>query len=136
MSAKATPYVYAASAIVGKRYEFLTNHFRLTPKTITDIYKDRWQIEIFFREIKQNLRIKTFVANTENAVFIQIYTALTVYLLLAYQKFLSRIGLSVQQLFQIIQLNLLGSTSLEELLNPRRRKVEKSYNVSLLALTA
>ncbi|MDR2488489.1 MAG: IS4 family transposase [Desulfovibrio sp.] len=82
----------------GKRYEFLTNHFRLSAKTIADIYKDRWQIELFFKEIKQNLRIKTFVGNSENAVLIQIYTALTVYLLLAYQKFLSRLGLSVQQL--------------------------------------
>jgi hypothetical protein len=120
----------------GKRYEFLTNHFRLVPKTIADIYKERWQIEIFFREIKQNLRIKTFVGNTENAVLIQIYTALTVYLLLAYQKFLSRIGLSIQQLFQLIQLNLLGAHSLEELLNPRRRKTENSYNLSLLSLAA
>jgi hypothetical protein len=120
----------------GKRYEFLTNHFRLAPKTIADIYKDRWQIEIFFREIKQNLRIKFFVGNTENAVLIQIYTALAVYLLLAYQKFLSRIGLSIQQLCQLIQVNLLATASLEELLNPRRRKKENSYNLSLLALIA
>jgi hypothetical protein len=120
----------------GKRYEFLTNHFRLVPKTIADIYKERWKIEVFFREIKQNLRIKTFVGNTENAVLIQIYTALTVYLLLAYQKFLSRNGLSIQQLFQLIQVNLLGRHSLEELLNPRRRKTENSYNLSLLTLAA
>jgi hypothetical protein len=120
----------------GKRYEFLTNHFRLAPKTVADIYKDRWQIEIFFREIKQNLRIKSFVGNTENAVLIQIYTALTVYLLLAYQKFLGRIGISIQQLLQLIQLNLLGTASLEELLNPRRRKIENPYNISLLALDA
>ena len=116
----------------GKHYEFLTNHFRLSAKTIADIYKDRWQIELFFKEIKQNLRIKTFVGNSENAVLIQIYTALTVYLLLAYQKFLSRLGLSVQQLFQLIQLNLLGEASLEELLNPRRRKFDNSYNFTLL----
>ena len=120
----------------GKHYEFLTNHFQLAPKTIADIYKDRWQIEIFFREIKQNLRIKSFVGNTENAVLIQIYSALTVYLLLAYQRFLSRIGLSVQQIFQIVQLNLLGSTSLEELLNPPRRKIETTYNLSLLGFIA
>ena len=115
----------------GKHYEFLTNHFRLSAKTIADIYKDRWQIELFFKEIKQNLRIKTFVGNSENAVLIQIYTALTVYLLLAYQKFLSRLGLSVQQLFQLIQLNLLGEASLDELLNPRRRKFDNSYNFTL-----
>ena len=120
----------------GKRYEFLTNHFRLSAKTIADIYKDRWQIELFFKEIKQNLRIKTFVGNSENAVLIQIYTALTVYLLLAYQKFLSRLGLSVQQLFQLIQLNLLGTASLEDLLNPRHRKIDNSRYLSLLDLAA
>ena len=118
----------------GKRYTFLTNHFRLSPRTIADIYRERWQIELFFKEIKQNLRIKHFVGNSENAVLIQVYTALTVYLLLKYQKFLSRLGLSVQQLLQLIQVNLLGTASLEELLNPRRRKTENPYNLSMLNL--
>lgn len=120
----------------GKHYVFLTNHFKLSPKTIADIYKDRWQIELFFKEIKQNLRIRHFVGNTENAVLIQLYTALTVYLLLAYQKFLSRISLSIQQILQIIQLNLFGTTSLEDLLNPRRRYAENPYDLSLLTLCA
>ena len=120
----------------GKRHEFLTNHFRLSSKTIADIYKERWKIELLFKEIKQNLRIKSFVGNSENAVLIQLYTALTVYLLLACQKFLSRLGLSVQQLFQLIQINLLGAAPLEELLNPRRRKNENTYNFSLLKLTS
>jgi hypothetical protein len=120
----------------GKRYEFLTNHFRLSPKTIADIYKGRWKVELFFKEIKQNLRIKSFIGNSENAVMIQVYTALTTYLLLAYQKFLSRLRLSVQQLFQIIQLNLLGAVPLEELLNPRRRQNDNPYCLSLLDLVA
>ena len=120
----------------GKHYEFLTNHFRLSPKTIADVYKDRWQIELFFKEIKQNLRIKSFVGTSENAVMIQVYTALTVYLLLKYQKFHSRLGLSVQQLLQLIQVNLYGAASLEELLNPPRRKNENPYNLSLLSLAA
>lgn len=123
-------------AKTGKRYEFLTNHFRLSAKTIADIYKERWQIEIFFREVKQNLHIKSFVGRSENAVFIQIYTAMTVYLLMAYQKFLSKIGLSVQQLFELICLNLFGKDSLEELLSPRRRKTQNTYDNSLLALAA
>jgi hypothetical protein len=63
------------------------------------------------------------------------YDALTLYLLLTHQKLLSRIGLSIQQLCQLVQVNLLGSTALKELLNPRRRKNENSYNLSLLALT-
>jgi len=120
----------------GKRYEFLTNHFRLAARTVADIYKERWQIEIFFRELKQNLRIKTFVGNTENAMLIQIYTALTVYLLLAYQKFLNRFSSSIQQLCQLIRLNLFETRSLEELLNPKRRNIENSCYPSLLNLLA
>jgi hypothetical protein len=100
------------------RYEFLTNNFHLAAQTIADIYKDRWSIELFFKEIKQNLRIKSFIGYSENAVLIQIYTALTLYLLLAWQKFIGHIGISVQQLFQLIQLHLLGRLSLTELLNP------------------
>jgi hypothetical protein len=120
----------------GKRYTFLTNHFRLSAKTIAEVYRERWHIELFFKEIKQNLRIKSFVGTSENAVLIQLYTALTVYLLLKYQKFLSHLGLSVQQLFQLIQVNLFGVASLEELLNPRRRKTENPYKLSLLNLAA
>ena len=67
-----------------KVYVFLTNHFRLAAKTIADIYKERWQIEIFFRFIKQNLKIKAFIGNSENAVMSQIYATLIVYLLLCY----------------------------------------------------
>lgn len=118
----------------GKRYEFLTNHFELAAKTIALVYKDRWQIELFFKELKQNLRIKHFVGNSENSVMIQIYTALTVYLLLAYQKFCSRLGISVQQLFELIQLNLLSMLPLEELLNPPPKRQEYSYKFSMLNL--
>lgn len=75
-----------------KVYVFLTNHFRLVAKTIADIYKERWQIEIFFRWIKQNLKIKAFIGNSENAVMSQIYAALIVYLLLCYTKFICNLS--------------------------------------------
>lgn len=104
----------------GKRYEFLTNHFCLSTKTISDGYKERWKIEILFREVKQNLHIKSFVGRSKNTVFIQIYTVLTVYLLMAYHNFLVKLTLLVQQLFELICLNLFGKDSLEELLTPRR----------------
>ena len=68
----------------GRHFKFLTNNFSLAAKTITDIYKERWQIEIFFREIKQNLHLRSFVGTSENAILIQIFTALTIYLLLSY----------------------------------------------------
>lgn len=74
---------WVGKAETGKHYEFLINHFRLSACTIADIYKERWRIEIFFREIKQNLQSKSFVGNTENAVLIRLFTAMTVYLLLA-----------------------------------------------------
>jgi hypothetical protein len=116
-----------------KHFQFLTNNFRLAPKTIADIYKDRWQIEIFFRKIKQNLHIKSFVGTSENAVLIQIFTALTIYLLLAYMKHLARLGLSVQQLFQLIQLNLMEINTLTELLEQRRTQNNLFYDLTLFS---
>lgn len=118
----------------GRLFKFLTNNFKLCAQTIADIYKDRWQIELFFKEIKQNLRIKRFVGTSENAVWIQIYTALTLYLLLAYQKFLASIGISVQKLFQLVQINLLGTSSILELLNPLTRKIKIHHDLPLLDL--
>jgi putative transposase len=99
-------------------YVFLTNHFRLAAKTIADIYKERWQIEIFFRFIKQNLKIKAFIGNSENAVLSQIYAALIVYLLLCYTKFLCNLSVTLQNLMRILQLNLFRTCSLQELIEP------------------
>jgi len=101
-----------------KVYVFLTNHFRLAAKTIADIYKERWQIEIFFRFIKQNLKIKAFIGNSENAVMSQIYAALIVYLLLCYTKFLCNLSVTLQNFMRILQLNLFRTCSLQELFEP------------------
>lgn len=117
-----------------KHYVFLTNNFTLGAKVIADLYKARWQIEVFFKEIKQFLKIKKFVGTNENAVKIQIYTALIVYLLLALQKFLSKIGISIGQLFQLIQLNLVGFRSIEDILGKKTDKTKNPYNTSLLEI--
>ena len=101
-----------------KVYVFLTNHFRLAAKTIADIYKERWQIEIFFRWIKQNLKIKAFIGNSENAVMSQIYAALIVYLLLCYTKFLCNLSVTLQNFMRILQLNLFRTCPLQELFEP------------------
>jgi putative transposase len=106
-------------ATTGQRYEFLTNNFRLSAKTIADIYKQRWQIELFFKWIKQNLKIKTFIGNTKNAVLTQIWAALCVCLLLAYIKFVSKIGGSLQSMLRLLQLNLFMRRDLLSLLNNR-----------------
>jgi hypothetical protein len=102
-------------AATGRRYVFLTNHFKLAAKTIADIYKERWQIEIFFRFIKQNLKIKAFIGNSENAVMSQIYAALIIYLLLCYTKFLCNLSVTLQNFMRILQLNLFQTCALQEL---------------------
>jgi len=93
-------------AETGKHYVFLTNNFKLAAVTITAIYKARWQIELFFEWIKQNLKIESFLGTSKNAVMTQLWIAVCIYLLLAYLKFISRIGRSLQQMLRLLQLNL------------------------------
>jgi putative transposase len=100
----------------GKHYVFLTNHFRLAAKTIAEIYKSRWQIELFFKCIKQNLKIKSFLGTSRNAVLTQIWIAMCAYLLLAWIKFSSRIDRSLQQMIRLLQLNLFDRRDLLSLL--------------------
>ncbi len=90
----------------GKHYVFLTNNFKLAARTIADIYKARWQVELFFKWIKQNLKIKSFVGTSKNAVMTQIWIALCMYLLLAFLKFQSKLTKSMQQILRLLQLNL------------------------------
>lgn len=100
----------------GKHYVFLTNHFSFSAKTIADIYKQRWQIELFFKWIKQNLKIKTFIGTTKNAVLTQIWIAMCAYLLLAFLKFRSKTEKSMQQIIRLLQLSLFEQRDLETLL--------------------
>ncbi len=109
-----------------KYYEYITNHLDLSARTIADIYKERWQIELFFKEIKQHLKIKKFVGNSENAVLIQIYTALTVYLILAFHKFMSKSSLSIGKILIFFNQNLYEKIYLEEWLNPPEQKITEN----------
>ena len=102
----------------GKHYVFISNQFNWSAKTIADIYKQRWQVELFFKWIKQNLKIKAFLGTSENAVMTQIMAALCVYLLLAYMKFKSRVSKSLQQILRLLELNLFTRRSLLDLLQP------------------
>ena len=121
-------------AATGRRYAFLTNQFKLAAKTIADIYKERWQIEIFFRFIKQNLKIKAFIGNSENAVLTQIYAALIVYLLLCYTKFLCNLSITLQNFIRILQLNLSRTCTLQELFEPPERIADNMGNPKQLTL--
>ena len=121
-------------AATGRRYVFLTNHFTLAAKTIADIYKERWQIEIFFRFIKQNLKIKAFIGNSENAVLTQVYAALIVYLLLCYLKFLCNLSITLQNCIRILQLNLFRTCTFQELFEPPEMIADNMFNSKQLTL--
>jgi len=113
-----------------KKYLFITNNFDLAAKTIADIYKSRWDIELFFKWIKQNVKIKTFYGTSENAVRIQIWTAAIAYLLAEYIRFLSRTVYSLSQVVRIIGANLFERRCIKELLADNPSKV-KSRHVCL-----
>lgn len=102
----------------GRHYQFVTNNFTLSAKTIAAIYKDRWKVELFFKAIKQNLKIKTFVGTSRNAVLTQIWIALIVYLLVAFARYIAREGWTVQRMLRILQLNLFERKTLKEIFNP------------------
>ena len=118
-----------------EHYVFLSNNFKLSAKTIADIYKERWQIEIFFRWIKQNLKIKSFVGNSRNAVMTQIYVALIAYLLLCMFKYLSKISISLRNILRVIQLNLFRKCSFEELFEPPPKEIRNINDNKQLTLT-
>ena len=103
-------------AVTDKRYVFLTNNVKLAARTIADIYKARWQVELFFKWIKQHLKIKSFVGTSKNAVLTQIWVALCVYLLLSLIKFQSKISRSLYEILRILQLNLFEKRDLIALL--------------------
>jgi IS4 transposase len=90
----------------GERLEFLTNHLTLGASTVARIYKDRWQIELFFKVLKQHLRVKTFVGTSANALHTQIWTALIAVLLLKYLQLKARFGWSLSNLVALLRMNL------------------------------
>lgn len=104
----------------GKTYVFITNQKSWSAQTVADIYKSRWEVELFFKWIKQNLKIKSVLGNTINAVASQIFVALCVYLLIAFQKFVSRTQYGLQTVFRLVQLNAFVRKPLGDMLHPRK----------------
>lgn len=120
-------------AVTGKYYVFLTNNFKLSARTIADIYKARWQVELFFKWIKQNLKIKSFIGTSKNAVMTQIWIALCMYLLLAFLKFQSKLKKSMQQILRLLQLNLFEKRDLMALLRGDRLR-DKLIDINQMVL--
>ena len=102
----------------GQRYTFLTNNLTLAASTIAAIYKDRWQVELFFKAIKQSLQIKAFVGLSKNAILTQIWIAMITYLLLAFARHSAKKGWTVQRILRVIQLNLFERKALRDILDP------------------
>jgi len=113
-------------------YEFVTNALDISAATVADLYKERWQIELFFKWIKQNLRIKSFLGTSRNAVMPQIWIVLCAYLLLAYLKFQAKISQTMQQMLRLLQLNLFERRYFLELFKPPELKT--AINNGQLAL--
>jgi hypothetical protein len=118
----------------GKRITLLTNHFDLPAKSVAELYRSRWQVEIFFKWIKQHLRIKAFYGTSENAVKTQIWIAVSVYVLVAIVK--KRLGIErdLYTILQILSVTLFEKTQLEQALSLGSASVaeEQSRNQLLL----
>jgi len=117
-----------------KRLKFLTNNFVLPALTIAQIYKSRWQVELFFKWIKQHLRIKAFFGTSQNAVKTQIWIAVSVYVLVAIVR--KRLGLeaSLYQILQILSLTLFKKVSILQALQPSNFQNESGEDSNQLIL--
>lgn len=109
-----------------KQYEFLTNNLKLAAGTIADIYKSRWQIELFFKWIKQNLKIKSFLGTSPNAVLTQVWVAMCYYLLLTYIKYQTKYGYSLTELGRMIREVLMVRTNLVDILSLNAKTIKKA----------
>ncbi len=121
-------------AETGKRFIFITNCFTLPAFTITQIYKCRWQIELFFKWIKQHLRIKAFYGTSENAVKTQIWIAISVYVLIAILKKRLQIELSLYTILQILSVTLFEKTPILQALSQTDYTFKETQNPNQLTL--
>lgn len=98
-----------------KDYIFMTNSFDHSGQEIADIYKARWQVELFFKWIKQNLKIKTFLGTSQNAVYTQLWVGMIVFMLLWIQKNIESLSVSSQRLIQILKTSILRKCTIVDL---------------------
>lgn len=117
-----------------RTFVFLTNHFELPAATIAALYAKRWQIELFFRWIKQNLRIKTFYGTSDNAVKTQIWIALCVYVLVAIVKKELKLEPSLYEILQILSVTPFEQIPLHELLTKTYDPTRNPYDCNQLPL--
>ena len=112
----------------GTRYIFLTNNTEASPLLISEFYRNRWSVELFFKWVKQHLRIKKFWGTSENAVRIQIYCAITTYCLVAIVQHDMKLERSIYETLQILGISLTDKTHLRDLFDKSNFK-----NVNVLS---
>ena len=118
----------------GKRVTFLTNNFALKPELIAALYRQRWQVELFFKWIKQHLRIKAFLGTSENAVKTQIWIAVCTYVLIAIIKKRLHLPHSLYEILQILSLTIFETTPINQLLMPSSTDSAASFEPQQLVL--
>jgi Domain of unknown function (DUF4372)/Transposase DDE domain len=118
----------------GKRITFLTNNTSLAPEIVGELYRLRWQVELFFKWIKQHLRIKTFFGTSENAVKTQIWIAIATYVLIAIVKKRAMLPHSLYELLQILSLTMFETTPINQLLAPPARSSDADFESEQLVL--
>ncbi len=118
----------------GKVYRFLTNSKKLKTSEIAALYKERWKIELFFKWIKQNLKVKTFLGTSQDAVLTQLWIALCVYLLLCFFKFMAKFKGSISEILRLLQLNLFEKRPFTDLLKPPDKVCNRLISPQLSAL--
>ena len=114
----------------GREFMFLTNAMELTAQQVADLYKNRWQIELFFKWLKQHLKIKKFWGTTENAVRIQIYSAICAYCLVAIVQHDMKLERSTYEVLQILSMSLTDTTHLRDLFDKTIFKNDKDRSGS------
>ena len=119
----------------GRELIFLTNNFELSSLQVAFLYKERWQVELFFKWIKQHLKIKSFWGTTENAVRIQIYSAIITYCLVAIIGHDLNVNKSTYEILHILGISLLDKTPINELLKEIDYKNVKELNFNQLSLS-
>jgi hypothetical protein len=117
-----------------KRFEFLTNNFGISAKTVADIYKQRWQVELFFKWIKQHLRIKTFYGRSKNAVKTQVWTAISTYLIAAIVKKKLDLPCSLHTFLQILEVNIFEKKSIIQIVSDALKLISDDNNSNQLIL--
>lgn len=118
----------------GRVFDYITNNLDLSASTIAAIYKARWDIELFFKWIKQNLKVKSFYGRSENAVRIQLWTAAIAFLLISYIRFLYKTIMSATEVIRILSANIFSDRKIIDLLGKppcRKKRFMRQFDVQL-----